>query len=799
MVTRPQGASSIQNQHSAGKADGFSDIKKIARLVWRHWVLFAVSIPLFLSAVYIYHRYTLPVYRGSTTMLFKTDNERVMNDINLMEGFGLSAEVRNIENQSFIIRSQKTIRKAIDRLDFRVSYFADGRFKDTEIYNSAPFSIELDEDKPQLLNIPIYIKLLENGNIEVTAEAESGILHRFDTAQNVNGITPFHFKRVVKPGEKIEHNYFSFRIVSNSDSFKAPVGDYFIKFLSHGQLTSRYRSRVTVNNYREGSSIVFIGTTGHNPGKIIRFLDVLSDVIVETNLKRKNDMASRSLDFIQRQLEHVADTLSETQKQLMDFRKKNRFMVPSEFASRLAGEFIEKEKELRLLELKHDFFGQLKNKLRSGKMEEEYLLSAFADDDAGVVKSLVSKYMDVLSEMKLLENEAGLSNPYYSHLKQQLQVTSATLIQAIDKGMETILIRQEEIRGQIGELSGRMNHLPELEKEYLELERAFKLNDAIYTFLLQKNSETQIAKASNIPDNEILDQASITGIVSPDKKGNYGKAFLLALLIPAAVIGLREVLNNKVRDKHEMELLAGDYPIVGTIVRNKQMTENVIGQLPNTLLAESFRSLRAKIRFMSSESRHKVILVTSTNTGEGKTFCALNLASAFAISGKKVGLLGFDMRKPRLSEIFDKRQQVGISNYLVGQNKLEDIIYPSEIDNMWLIPSGVTPPNPSELITCEKTKTLFDYLRSQFDVIVVDTPPIGLVADARILMQYSDCQLFVVRAGYTHKEHFAATIEELREGDISCLGLVINDINPSDKRYGYYNTGYYGATGEAKN
>ncbi|MBZ4677281.1 MAG: capsular biosynthesis protein [Anaerophaga sp.] len=792
MVMRSTGASPTRNYIPSGKTDGFSDIKKIARLAWRHWVLFAISIPLFLGAVYLYHRYTSPVYKGSVTMLFKSDSEKMLDEINLMEGFGLSAEVRNIENQSFIIRSQKTIREVIDRLDFRVSYFADGRFKDTELYHSAPFKIEIEESHPQILSVPVYINILPGGTYKVTSASEEGILHRFDLSEDVSRAVPFSFEQEVKAGELVEHPNFSFRIINDNPNFQPSVKEYFVEFKSHQQLTAQYRSRVAVNNYREGSSIVFITVTGHNHHKIIRFLNVLSEVIVETNLKRKNDMATRSLEFIQKQLKNVEDTLNQTQEQLMDFRKQNRFMVPSEFANRLADDFLEKEKEIRLLKLRYDYLSQLKDRLLNGRMEEDYLLTAFAEDEAGLVNQLVGKYMEIWSEMKALKNSAGTDNPYYSQLNDELGVISETLLQAIDKLMETIVIRQNEIREQISDLSVRMDHLPELEKKYLELERAFKLNDAIYTFLLQKNSETQIAKASNTPDNEVLDQATITGIVAPDKKGNYGKAFLLALIIPAAIIGLREVLNNRIRDREEMEAIAGEIPLMGTIVRNNTTHENIITQMPNSLLAESFRSLRTKIKFMSPDNDSLVILVTSTNTGEGKTFCALNLASVFAISGKKVALLGFDMRKPRLSEIFDKQQKAGISNFLIGQSNLDEIVYPSELKNLWLVPSGVTPPNPSELITGEKTKKLFEHFRSRFDVIVVDTPPVGLVADARILMQYADCRLFIVRAGLTHKEHFASTIEDLKNEEINHLGLVLNDVNPSDKRYGYYNTGYYG-------
>jgi len=791
MTTRPQGASSIYNRHPGGKADGFSDIKKIVRLVWKNWYLFAISIPFFLGAVYMYHRYTSPVYRGSVTMLLKTEREQVMKEVNLMEGFGLSPEVRKIENQSFIMRSQKTVGEAIERLDFHISYFADGRFKDTELYHSAPFKIEMDKSHPQILETPIHISYLENGKIKISASAESGVLHRFDKGENVERAAPFSFEKEVEMGEKVDHAGFSFRIVPNEETISKNVEDYYIKFHSKSRLTNRYRSRVSVNNYREESSIVFINATGHNPRKIERFLNVLSDVIIENNLKRKNDMASRSLEFIQQQLKTVEDTLNKTQEKLMNFRKQNRYMVPSEYASRMSENFLEKEKEHRMLALKYDYFDRLRNRLRNGNVSEDYLLSAYSDD-AGLVNQMVDRYIDVYSEIKVLEKDAGTSNPYYEELQQRLDVTSDLLLQAIDKRMETLEIRQKEVQGQIDEIASRMDDLPELDKEYLELERAFDLNDAIYTFLLQKNSETQIAKASNVPDNEILDEASVSGVVSPDKRANYGKALLLAFLLPGAVIGLREMLNSKVRDRDEMEMLAGDFPNMGNIVRNKMQAENVIREAPNSLMSESFRSLRTKIRFMSTDRKYQTILVTSTNTGEGKTFCAMNLASVFAISGKKVALLGFDMRKPRLSDIYEKSHDRGLSNYLIGQSDVDDILFPAGMENLWILPSGMTPPNPSELINGEKTRVLFDQLRERFDVIIVDTPPVGLVADARILMQYSDCHMFVVRAGWTNKEHFATTIEELRNEKVPHIGLVLNDVNPADKRYGYYNTGYYG-------
>ncbi len=790
MVAHPSGGQNIQGIH--GKNDGFTDIRRILRLVWMNWYLFAIALPLCLGGVYIYHRYSTPVYKASVTMLFKNNPERSMSEIDLMEGFGLSPEVRNIENQSFIIRSQKIIRKVIDRLDFRVAYYSDGRFKDTELYHSAPFIIEMDPSRPQLLNVPIYIQFGEGGKISVSASAEQGVLHDFSQARNTGMIQPFVFDQEVKMGQTIEHPFFSFRLLPDSLRSVPQAGSFYVLFQSHGQLTNHYRSTVSVTNYREGSSIIFIGATGQNVQKTVRFLDELSAVILENNLDRKNDMASRSIEFIQQQLTNVADTLKGTQQKLMAFRKENRFMVPSEFASKLGQEYFEEEKELRLLQLRFNYYQTLKSRFLSGNIEEDYLLSAFAGDEGDIVSSLAREYMETLAEKKMTLGSSGNSNFYSLDLEKKLELTRQNLLLALDKMMETIVIRENEVKDHRDGLSEQMNRLPELEKNYLSLERAFKLNDAIYTFLLQKNSETQIAKASNVPDNEVLDQASVSGLVSPDQKGNYGKALLLALLIPAVIIGFRELLNSRIRDKRELEVLAPGVSFLGTIARNKQPIDNVIHEMPHSLLAESFRSLRAKVRFLLVENKHQVIVVTSTNTGEGKTFCALNLASVFAISGKKVALCGFDMRRPRLSEIFDHQNSLGISNFLIGRASMDDIIYESGFENLFFVPAGAVPPNPSELIAGNKTPEFFAYLRREFEVIIVDTPPIGLVADARLLMQFSDSQLFVVRSGITQREHFTSTIGELIQENIAHLGLVLNDVSPLDHSYGYRNNGYYG-------
>ncbi|WP_430815582.1 GumC family protein [Carboxylicivirga sp. RSCT41] len=789
-IETSQPANQLEGRKAGG--DNLFDINRLIRLVLKNWYLFVISFPLCFGAVFLYHRYTVPVYKASATLMLKGSEQKSFTQADLMEGFGLSPEMRSVENQSFIIRSRNIIKKAIDRLDFGVSYYQIGRFKDSEIYNRSPFVVDFDSIHPQLLNVPVEVVLLANNQVQVRVKSESGVLHNYAEEKFAGRTGGLDYEKVVKEGEWVTENAFSFKIDRKSNVNPTPGASYYFIFKSHSQLTSEYRSSLGVAPYREGSSILFITSVGTSPGKIVRFLDVLCEVILEHNLDQKNDMATRSIAFIESQLATVSDTLDKVQDRLSSYRKANRFMGPSEFSEKLADKYYDTETELKMLNMRVDYYKFLQNNLKVSNDFEQFLLPAVDNESTGLVSELVKQLIELQKEIEMLKGTAQESNQYVVALNDRIEITIDLLNKSINQVLMNLSLEKNKIEKELQSIIRDMEKLPELEKDYLIIDRTYKLNDAIYTFLLQKHSETQISKASNAPDNEVIDNASISAIVSPNKNSDYKKGLMLALLIPAVFIGLKEFLNTKVRGSDDLRMLVPQVPVIGMVVNNKNDAENVIHEYPHSVISESFRSIRTKLKFMAASGDLKVITLTSSNTGEGKTFCAQNLASVFAISGKKTVLVGFDMRKPRLTALFDLEHKDGLSNYFIGQCGVEDIIYDSFLENVSVIPAGPIPPNPSELIVGERTDALYAYLRKEFDVVVIDSPPIGLVADARLLMHHSDCNLFIVRANYTSKDHMVHTIDNLLSEKVEGLGVVLNDISINEKGYGYYTAEYYG-------
>jgi capsular exopolysaccharide synthesis family protein len=759
------------------------NIDYLFSLAKRYWYLFIISAPIALAWVFVSLRYAIPQYQASCTMVIKGSEARTPSGSYIIEGIGLSPEDKNIETQIFTMQSFRMSRMTIERLDFGIEYYSDGRFKDFELYQQTPFTVQIDSAMPHVLNVPVGVKMVGGGYVDVTVNTEGAAMFDLVSQKTVGATGEVVYKQRIKVGEKTTTPFGTIAIVLNSNN--ASNLEYYYLVRSIDAIASEYRSRLNIGSLREGTSIVSISVAGKTPLKLLRFLDEFCEVVQEQNLAQKNEIADQSLLFINRQLQSIADTLERTQDVLLRFKQENGFMTPDLASEQISQDFLAAEKSKREINLKQGYFNNIKAKLINDAFTDDFMLPAFSDDNVPIITQMITSIIEVNRELQSVK-QMGEYSPLLTALNEKNKAHRQELLLLVDKLLESLELNEQVINNEIGKYERMMSLLPDLEKRYLNIDRKYKLNDAIYTFLLQKNSEMQISKASNTSDNSVVDQAYVTGVISPTPGKNYQRALMLGLVIPVGLIALIEFLNVKIRSKEDIEALVSDTPVIGVVPQGKVGGRVIVVDNPRSFLAESFRTLRTRLNFMGSGGQATVFTITSTNSGDGKTFIATNLSTVFALSGKKTIVLGFDLRKPKLNDSFNLNHTKGISNYLIGEVEAEEVCFPTDINGLYVMPSGEIPPNPSELIGMQRTALLFQWLRANFEIIIVDSPPIGVVSDARMLMHYSDTQLYVVRSNHTRKDHLQLTMSGLYSEKVHGVGIVFNGVQMAASTYGSY-------------
>jgi tyrosine-protein kinase Etk/Wzc len=768
------------------------DLRKLFFKLLSYWQYFVIALFIALICAWLYNRYTLTKYRVTSALLIEENKKSgaIGGTDQLLKGFGLNPGMQNLDNQIQILSSWSLIGKTIDTLPFNIEYYTRGRINKGSLYPYHPVTVIEDSPKTLPAEVEFELKYLGNNKFRLYAESDDG---------------SFDLQKEFSFGEKIEFKEGSFRIMCDSSKWFADNSGVKLYFILHSRLNlqENYKKRLKVEPATKEATIVKLTLEGNSKNMDMDFLNKLAEVFLNYNLDKKNKEANRTIEFIDKQLVGISDSLAITEENLQRFRSKNMVMNLSAQGQVIIDQAMKLENEKAILVIQSNYYNYLAEYLsKDNKGEVPIAPATMGITDPGLTR-LVMDLAEVQGQY--YSKSLGEMNPMQGQLAQRLKNTKDALKETLNGVKHANELAIKENIEQIRTVNSKAAALPVTERELLGIERQFKLNDVLYTFLLEKKSEAQIQKASNTPDNEVIDPARPDKEpVSPKTTLSYLIGILAGLGLPFLWIMLADFINYKVRDEEDI-LKITDMPIAGHIPHSLLKSASVVFDEPHSYVAEAFRSLRSRMQFFTKDKKSPVILITSSMPAEGKTFTAMNLASAYSLMGKKTVLVGFDLRKPKIFDDFGISNDMGVSTWLIGKDKLDDIIKATDHENLSVIPAGPVPPNPSELTSSSKTDELFNLLKERFDYIIIDSPPIGSVSDTFHLATMADTSIIIVRQNKTIKYLLEGTVKDMITSDIKSITLVVNDIGSKGKGYGYgygekygYGYGYGSVYGKEK-
>ena len=792
MNDQAQNSPADKNFSAAPPADSGLNIKIIIGKFLAFLPYFVLSTVLCLSIAFLVNRYSNPRYMVKATMLIKEKNSRSGMDgaEGFIQGMQLLSTSKNIENELGIIRSRAMVEETINNLDFGVSIYSLGSIKKNDLYGNAPFALLLDSSHLQVVSGELMLKFIGNGQMEVYTEDPINVFvpATGEVVQNRIDLP----KQTFKVGDEIVSENYKFKLQFNDGSLVRAKDQLFaVKLNSFEDLVGAYNGQFQIKPINKQSSIVEITKEGEWPAKDIAFINMLCRTYTNRGLSDKNKTTQNTIAFIDAQLSNISDSLNSVEDQLQVYRSVNKIVDLSATGENIVSQIASLENNKAQEELKAKYYKYLSNYVAANKGYDEVVAPAAMGIPDPILNGLLAKMVETYAKKKTLEISLKESNPMIQEANNTLKVLKQTLQENLKNIQAASNLVLKDLNERIDVFETQISSLPQKEQKLLNMTRKYQLSDKLYTYLLEKRAEAGIAGAGITPDSKIVDAAVVAGKTYPKTSNNYSIALAIGLILPLALILGMEFFNNSIENHSQLQKIT-QIPLVGNIVHNTKQSALVIANHPKSQVSEAFRNLRSNISYLSGgQANKKVIMLTSTVSGEGKTFISMNLASVLAIGGYKTLLIGVDLRKPKIFQDFKMDNSFGLTNYLIGRANSSNIIQKTDVENLHVITAGPTPPNPSELIMSAAFYNLIEEYRKDYDYIILDTPPIGLVADGLDIMKHADIVLYVARQAVSKKNYLSLINEIYANEKGKNIGLVFNDVNfAAVYGYGYGAYGY---------
>ena len=742
-----------------------------------YWYLFVIAIVIALGLAMLKNRRWIPTYYSQGTIVIKESSTYGSSTSMLMQGFGVDAVYKNVNNQMIMLGSYDLMSRVVDSLPFlNVEYITQGRFKTRQLYRQTPVLVESSR-----LDARAY------GILYQLSFGKEGALHISSTDEN----TPLEID--TKYGEPIHCSLFD--IVIWPTEFMTTNGKIYFRFRTHESLVDEFMSRLQLSFVTEGSTVLALSLVSETPQRDCEFIDMLAKIYLLQNLEQKNEVAENSIRFINEQLKNLQASLEVSEGAMTDFRQENKFVDVNSYAGQLMSQISTYDQQALELRLRETYFDYLTNYLNKNIENDAVIAPA----TLGVSDPMLMTLVTQLNDLRIQRGELTEKNVYYAKYTKDMENVKTAMAEVVKTMQASLEIEKADLQRRYSEVEKAIQQLPQKELQMVAIERNYRIDDNYYTFFLQKRAEAEIQKASNTPDNSIMDKARTTSIMNSKAKKQTTTTYLIVgFLIPLVLIILSELLNNKIRSPKDVIKLKS-FRLIGTLRHAKNQNPTLVRASPRSSYAEMLRAIRTRMEFILRRKDKMVICTTSTESGDGKTFLSTNLAALYAMTGKKTLLIDLDIRKPNIHTKLGLENGNGISNYLVGDCTLEEAMVKDTPFGFDFLRAGTIPPNPGELVHSDKLAELFKNMREQYDFIVVDTSPIGLVPDAYAVIEQSDVCLFIIRCMQTNKSFCKQTLQQMEEViDMpEKVQIVLSDI-PTEGRHSYgsgYGYGYGGYGG----
>jgi len=779
------------NNNKSNKDNTEIDLREILFKYIRYWKWFLFFGLVFLfMGVFIYLKMAR-IYEVSTSVLLKENTSsgaQKNSPLGSLEELGLLSTTNNVDNEIAVFSSPNLMKQVVLKLELQTLYYEKGLIRDTEIYKNSPYYVRLEDTKPDDLKGGLKINLKKEGKL-LSIQGEYITKNNeieFDTI--LDKVPGF-----IELPAGLGRLYVTFRPDIENREEKLEK-DYVIYIRNAQRVAYNFSKEIQITSTTKLSSVLVAKLKVQNISKGIDLLTEMVKIYNANNVQENNEMAANTSVFINNQLKKISVELSEVEDDVVNYKKEHGITdlgseakIYVEQTSQIQQKHIEIETQIKTIELVENFIKDSGNSYK--------LIPNLGITDVGL-SVVISNYNNSLLEYQRLENSASENNPSRKKALLDLESTKESIEGAVKNVKRSLDISRHELNKQADILSSRINSVPTQERGLLERTRQQEIKQALFIYLMQVNLETGITMASTADKAKIItDPITPDDPVSPRRNIILLVSLLIGLIVPVVIIYVKDLLQLNITSREELESLS-DVPVIGEIIVKKDDEDSIVVQRDRTTpIVELFRTLRNNIQFILDDSTKKTILITSTIPGEGKTFVSINLAASFALSDKRILLIGMDIRNPKLAEEIGFSKGAGLTSYLSGSEKDWRILIQKaeNISNLDILQAGLIPPNPNELLMKPKLTQLLEEARDEYDIIIIDSAPIGVVSDTFLVGPKVNATIYVTRENVTPKNAIAFINDVYHDQKLPSMYLVINGVELSKNRgrygrYGYGNT-----------